>query len=367
MKLTIKTSAPAPSGLGFAVAADKGTAGDTFTVAGKGEAGDTVTLYDGAAAIGTAVVAAGGTWSITTASPLAVGAHSLSAHEVDVAANTSPSSPAQSLTVKNATPNAVIFVGTAGTDTFTGGAGNDIFEFSAATLANADTVKGGGGSDELLMTTAGTVLAGGVSGVGIYELGNGGADSLTLANANFTGVAGASITVYGGNAGNTVDASGLTGANRVIFVGTAGTDTFTGGAGNDIFEFSAANLANTDTVKGGGGTNELLMTTAGTVLAGGVSGVETYELGNGGADSLTLANANFAGVTGSFDHRRRRQCRQHRRRLGLDRGQPGGRDRRRRDRHFHRRGRQRLVLFLGREPRQCRHRQRRRPAPTTWT
>ncbi len=129
LKLTIKVSAPVPSGLGFAVAADDATKGDTFTVAGSGEAGDTVTLYDGATAIGTAVVAAGGTWSITTASPLAAGAHSLSAHEVNVAANTSPSSPAQSLTVRNATPQRGDFVGTAGTDTFTGGAGNDIFRF----------------------------------------------------------------------------------------------------------------------------------------------------------------------------------------------------------------------------------------------
>ncbi len=81
--------------------------------------------------------------------------------------------------------------------------------------------SGGAGTDYLDMTTAGTILAGGVSGVETYELGNGGADSLTLANANFTGVAGASITVDGGNAGNTIDASGLTGTNRVVAVGGA--------------------------------------------------------------------------------------------------------------------------------------------------
>jgi Ca2+-binding RTX toxin-like protein len=149
------------------------------------------------------------------------------------------------------------------------------------------------------MTTAGTVNAGGVSGVEYYYLANGGADSLTLANANFTGVTGSSITIYGGNDGNTINASALTGANRVIAVGGAGKDVFTGGAGNDYFYFSAANLANTDIVKGGGGTNTLVMTTAGTVDAGGVSGVEDYYLGNGGANSLTLANANFTGVTGS--------------------------------------------------------------------
>ncbi len=53
-------------------------------------------------------------------------------------------SPAQSLTVEWATPNAVVFVGTSGVDHFTGGAGNDIFQFLAANLANTDVVEGAG-------------------------------------------------------------------------------------------------------------------------------------------------------------------------------------------------------------------------------
>jgi ELWxxDGT repeat protein len=215
LKLTIKVSAPAPSGLSFAVAADKGAKGDTMTVGGRGEAGDRVTLYDGKTAIGGVTVTAAGVWSLTTASPLAVGAHSLNANEVDVAANRSAASPAQSLTVVRAAANAVVFVGTAGVDNFTGGPGNDIFEFSAANLANSDTVKGGVGTNELLMTTAGTVRAGGIGGVETFQLANGAANSLTLVDANFAGVTGGTITVYGGNAGNTVNASALTGADRV--------------------------------------------------------------------------------------------------------------------------------------------------------
>ena len=134
--------------------------------------------------------------------------------------------------------NRVIMVGGAGKDMFTGGAGSDIFMFTAATLAATDTVVGGGGNDYLDMTTAGTVAAGGVSGVEVYELANGAANSLSLVNANFTGVTGASITVYGGTAGNTVNASALTAPNRVVMVGGAGKDVFTGGAGNDVFEFT---------------------------------------------------------------------------------------------------------------------------------
>ncbi len=95
---------------------------------------------------------------------------------------------------------------------------------------------------------------------------------------------GASITVYGGTAGNTVNASALTAPNRAVMVGGAGKDVFTGGAGNDIFQFTAAALAASDTVAGGAGSDQLVMTTAGTVAAGGVSGVETYYAGQWGGE-----------------------------------------------------------------------------------
>ncbi|MGH7065238.1 MAG: M10 family metallopeptidase C-terminal domain-containing protein, partial [Stellaceae bacterium] len=121
---------------------------------------------------------------------------------------------------------------------------------------------------------------------------------LTLATANFAGVVGKAITVDGASKGNTVDTAALSGSDRVTVVGGAGKDVFTGGAGNDVFKFSRADLAATDKVKGGAGSNELLMTTAGRVAAGGISGVEIYKLANGGKNTLTLAAANFAGVVG---------------------------------------------------------------------
>ncbi len=196
-------------------------------------------------------------------------------------------------------PNRVIVIGGAGADLISGGAGNDVFKFSVAALTAADTLQGGNGTDTLLMTTAGSVAAGHISGVEVFQLANGGANSLTLANANFSGVSGGVITVIGGNAGNTVGASSLTGSNHVIVVGGVGADHFTGGPSNDTFEFTAAALTSADTVQGGAGTDTLLLTTAGSVAASGVSGVEQFTLASGGVNSLVLSNANFINVTGS--------------------------------------------------------------------
>lgn len=198
------------------------------------------------------------------------------------------------------TNGAVTMIGGAGKDVFTGGGGLNVFEFSQKTLTSTDKVVGGSGDDnELLMTSAGTIAGGGVSAVQIFELADGGRNSLTLTNANFVGLSGNTIEIYGGTGGNTIDASGVTGTgDNLTIYGGAGADALTGGAGNDIFVFTAASLTAGDTVRGGGGNNESLMTTAGTVAAAKVSGVETYVLGDGSANTLGLTTANFTGVAG---------------------------------------------------------------------
>ncbi|MGC2416056.1 MAG: hypothetical protein WA459_25595 [Stellaceae bacterium] len=198
------------------------------------------------------------------------------------------------------TAGTVIFVGGNGADHFTGGTNSDTFEFSTTTLTSADVVAGTGGLDNtLLMTSAGTVTATGVTGVEVFQLANGAANTLKLTNGNFTGVNGGFIRVYGGNAGNTVNGAGVTtAADKLVIYGGAGVDHLTGGAGKDIFAFTPATLTATDTVAGGGGVDELLMTAHGTVKAGGVSGVETFVLASGGANTLALASANFTGVSG---------------------------------------------------------------------
>ena len=60
-------------------------AGSSFTVVGSGVAGDTITLYDGSTVVGTATVAANGSWTITLA--LAAGRHLLVAKQTDPASH----------------------------------------------------------------------------------------------------------------------------------------------------------------------------------------------------------------------------------------------------------------------------------------
>ena len=137
LKLTIKTSAPAPSGLSYAVAADKGGSGDTMTVAGKGEARDTVTLYDGTTAIGRRW------WRPPGPGRSPRRARSRSARTaLPPVRSTSPPTPAplrrRRASRSTAPPQTTRWSlsAIAGIDDFTGGPGNDYFYFSVANLAN---------------------------------------------------------------------------------------------------------------------------------------------------------------------------------------------------------------------------------------
>ncbi len=172
--------------------------------------------------------------------------------------------PSPGITIIGAANNDIINMGN-GRDTVTvgagetvnGGSGNDIFKLTAAASGTA-TVLGGPGSDTLVLTTAGVVSIGGVSGVEKIKLASGAANTLTLINANFAGVTGNTITVHGGGTGNTLSEAGVSAADKAVLVGGAGADTLiagrnatlTGGAGGDVFEFTTAgSTATPDTNK----------------------------------------------------------------------------------------------------------------------
>ena len=84
------------------------------------------------------------------------------------------------------------------------------------------------------------------AGIASYTLPDGHPNTFTLTNADFKGVAGNTITVTGGNDGNTISANAVTGNWKVIMTGGGAADTLiagygttmTGGGGADSFELT---------------------------------------------------------------------------------------------------------------------------------
>jgi hypothetical protein len=172
-------------------------------------------------------------------------------------------------------------------------------------------IVGSGGSNRLVFEQPGTISLSQVSGFPTIELSNAGANSMTLVNGNFTGLSSPVITVTGGDFGNTVNASGLTGDNRVIvtggvradqLTGGAGKDALNGGGGNDILSGGAAvdtlnGDEGNDTLNGGSG-NDKLNGGSGNDTLNGDAGNDTLD-GVGGRDTLNGGFGNDM-LTGGF-------------------------------------------------------------------
>ncbi|EGT4257078.1 BapA prefix-like domain-containing protein [Citrobacter amalonaticus] len=77
------------------------------TLRGTAEPGSTVTLYDGGLAVGSVVVGADGSWSLSPDNPLSSGPHNLTVTATDAAGNEGPSA-AFSLTVDTQAPSAPV-------------------------------------------------------------------------------------------------------------------------------------------------------------------------------------------------------------------------------------------------------------------
>ena len=251
------------------------------------------------------------------------------------------------------TASAYVLTGGAGVDTLTGGAGNDTISggigadtivggagvdnlsggesgdlFTVATVAHfvgltaAEVVAGGAGTDILDFTeNAATAISvadlAGISSIETIRLTGNTTNTITLADSTFTanGAATLTITDNEATAGMTVNGSAITSsANSLVINGavaaTGVNDTLTGGAGNDTFNYATAeNLAvtfeATDVINGGAGIDTLALTIVTTALTAvaltNVSNIEKITLANTAAlaTSITLADANFATVTGA--------------------------------------------------------------------
>jgi Ca2+-binding RTX toxin-like protein len=170
-----------------------------------------------------------------------------------------------------------------GNDTGIGGLGSDSFNFGA-TLTDNDRVDGGGGFDSLLLNgdySAGfTFKTNTMQGVEQITLFAGNSYSLIMNDANVA--AGATLGI---------SASGLVGAQTLIFDGTAETDgdfLATGGAAADTLDGGAGD----DTLGGGAGDDVLNGHDGDDTLAGGGGA----DILNGGAGTDRLNGSSDADI-----------------------------------------------------------------------
>ena len=140
------------------------TTSSTVTLTGGGVAGNTITLYEGAAVLGTATVAADGTWSLTVS--LTLGAHTLSATQTDpvwgftsVKSSTvtvtvyAPPPPPKITSVSTPAPTKTTTSVTVGG---TGIAGDTITLYDGTTVIGTATVASNGTWSRTVMLAAGT-------------------------------------------------------------------------------------------------------------------------------------------------------------------------------------------------------------------
>ncbi len=146
--VTVDVTPPAtPTVTGLAAANDSGTSNtDGITSAlspainGTGEVGSVVTVFDNGTALGTATVGAGGTWTLTPASPLAAGSHSLTARAADAAGNLSATSVARAIAIDPTAPAAPVITGLGTADT---GAHSDDGKTNTTTPTIVGTAEAG--------------------------------------------------------------------------------------------------------------------------------------------------------------------------------------------------------------------------------
>ena len=183
--------------------------------------------------------------------------------------------------------------------TLIGGAGNDTIKISAATFTDTDTVQGGGGTNDTLEITGNDALTISLpaSDTGFETITlsgrTSGAASITTNAATIADGTTLVVTTSGGNL--TFNASATTGAatgklsvtggaGDDVLTGTANADTMSGGAGSDTLVGGAGadsivGDANNDAIRGGLGADTL---TGGT-------GADTFQILTG--DAITDWNA----------------------------------------------------------------------------
>jgi hypothetical protein len=321
----IDTVAPAvPSAPDLIAASDTGVSQtDNFTkvttpiFAGTAESGSIVTLFDGTTAIGSGI-AANGSWSITSAVPLADGTHNITAKATDLAGNVSITSAALSVKIDAKAPLvsapdliATSDSGASSTDnitrvaapTFTGTAesGSVVKLFDGATQIGSVTATAGGswtinsaalGDGTHSITTTATDAAGNVSATSALSVV---VDTSAPAAPLFSGLtanANSSVTLAGSVEPNgTVTLFDLTTQLGTTIAGSTGVWSFkTGGLTNTVHVFTATATDRAGNAGADGGSAQLGSSGADTLVS--TSGNDLL-MGQGGSDTFSFL-ANFA-------------------------------------------------------------------------
>ena len=256
-------------------------------------------------------------------------------HTVDLSADTNATgNNVINVSAESTAANGYTLIGSSGIDTITGGAGNDTITggdgadamtggigadtFVIGNVAHFDageTINGtseAGTTDTLRLDAAGTYSLTGVTNIDSVVLNVDAANfNVTVANAmvstaNIDGnVTNNDLQISAGVAmtnGVIINASGLTGTNHIVVVGTnlGGADTITGGAGADTIDGGAGNDfitggAGIDTLTGGDGDDKFVYTTAATLFSG-TALVDSITGGNGTDDAIVV-DASVAAFT----------------------------------------------------------------------
>jgi hypothetical protein len=179
-----------------------------------------------------------------------------------------------------------------GTNTVTLGSGiADIVQTGAdfntvlvsAAAAGDDAIMGGltsgdGSDNRLVLTTYGIVNPANVTGFAVFQLANGGANTITLTDANFARLPMGFISVDGGDSGDTINATTLSAGRKINLAAT-----------NDV-----VNLAANDYLGLIGGSGNSINGTGDTIAT---TANASFNV-TGGNDTINLAAGDYLGLIG---------------------------------------------------------------------
>jgi uncharacterized protein YhjY with autotransporter beta-barrel domain len=289
---TVDAAAPAAPNL-TAPANGSTTNDNTPTVTGTAEANATVTVsFDGTPS-GTTVAAAGGAWSFTPVTPLADGAHNVSATATDGAGNISPPSNTNGFTVDTTPPTAPVTSlpangsTTDATPTFSGTAEANATVTVIVDGASIGTTPADAGGNWSRVSAALAIGAHTVRATATDAAGNVSPNSNTntftvAAVPSITGLSPDQGALAGGNV-VTITGANLTGATVVLF-----------GASPATFTVDSATSITATAPAGSAGTVNVTVTTPAGTSATGPANQYTYVSG----PTITAVSPGSGPITG---------------------------------------------------------------------